>query len=86
MVVSRLHFYYAGAGLAATFILLLLCPLLDQVSQQLEDKRFVEYLRKEVATMLMNSTHTPEKNCQRGKRRNALLNCTVDDVTAVFKE
>ncbi|KAF0276533.1 hypothetical protein FOG50_02611 [Hanseniaspora uvarum] len=41
-------FYYAGAmGLAATFILLLLCPPLDQVSQQLEDKRFAEYLKKE---------------------------------------
>ncbi|KAL6934092.1 hypothetical protein ACO0OL_002627 [Hanseniaspora opuntiae] len=41
-------FYYAGGmGLAATFILLFLCPPLDQVSQQLEDKRFVEYLKKE---------------------------------------
>ena len=41
-------FYYAGAmGFAATAILLFLCPPLDQISQQLEDKRFMEYLQKE---------------------------------------
>ena len=41
-------FYYAGGmGLAAAFVLLFLCPPLDQVSQQLEDKRFAEYLKKE---------------------------------------
>lgn len=41
-------FYYAGAmGFAATAILLFLCPPLDQVSQQLEDKRFMEYLKNQ---------------------------------------
>ncbi|XBW37425.1 hypothetical protein QEN19_003006 [Hanseniaspora menglaensis] len=41
-------FYYAGAmGLAAAAILILFCPPMDQVSQQLEDKRFMEYLVKE---------------------------------------
>ncbi|XBW36064.1 hypothetical protein QEN19_001641 [Hanseniaspora menglaensis] len=41
-------FYYAGAmGMAAAAILLFLCPPMDQVSQQLEDKRFMEYLEKE---------------------------------------
>ncbi|OBA26448.1 MFS general substrate transporter [Hanseniaspora valbyensis NRRL Y-1626] len=41
-------FYYAGAmGLTAAALLIILCPPMDQVTQQLEDKRFMEYLEKQ---------------------------------------
>lgn len=54
-------FYYAGAmGLAAALILIILCPPMDQVSQQLEDKRFIEFLAKEGYNVTELTTYKDE--------------------------
>ncbi|CAI8498698.1 unnamed protein product [Hanseniaspora opuntiae] len=54
-------FYYGGAiGLAAAGLLIITCPPMDQVSQQLEDKRFMEYLSKEGYDISSNTTFKME--------------------------
>lgn len=57
----KAQFYYGGAiGFVAAGLLIITCPPMDQVSQQLEDKRFMEYLSKEGYDISSNTTFKTE--------------------------